>query len=63
MTSETEMPQPLVLPKPTPDDLARRAELVARILERRRQRVITPLTTADLVHLAREDSTWYGPSC
>jgi bifunctional DNA-binding transcriptional regulator/antitoxin component of YhaV-PrlF toxin-antitoxin module len=54
------VPQPLTIPEPTPAQLARRRALVDRILANRQQRVISPLTTADLVHLAREDDTWYG---
>ena len=61
MTNETKTSQTLVLPEPSLDALARRKALVATILENRKHRVIAPLTTADLVHLAREDGTWYGP--
>src|SRR5438067_265417 len=39
---------------PSPDEIARRKALVAEILEHRAKAVITPLTTADLVHQARE---------
>lgn len=59
VTSEHE---PLNIPEPTAEQLARRKALVAQILENRKRRVITPLTTADLVHLSREDETWYGPA-
>ena len=40
---------------PTSDVLARRREVVARTIEHRKDLVITPLTTADLVHRAREE--------
>ncbi len=40
---------------PTPEELARRQALVARIKQARTERVITPLTTADLVHQARQE--------
>lgn len=53
-------PQPLTIPEPTAEQLARRRALVDKILVNRQRRVISPLTTADLVHLAREDDTWYG---
>ena len=43
-----------VSPMPTPEELKRRQSLVASILEARKQAVITPLTTADLVHKVRE---------
>lgn len=61
--AEAWMPEyvPLVIPEPTAEELARRRELGARILENRKHRVITPLTTADLVHMSRDDETWYGP--
>lgn len=39
----------------TKDELARRKDLIARITAKREQRVITPLTTADLVRMVRED--------
>lgn len=38
----------------TPEELARRQDLVAQILEKRKQRVIAPLSSADLVHAARK---------
>lgn len=47
---------------PTPEELARRQALGAKILALRETRSIAPLTAADLVHLAREESTWYGDS-
>ncbi|MBI2761717.1 MAG: excisionase family DNA-binding protein [Chloroflexi bacterium] len=49
---------------PTPEELARRQELVARILENRKTRVITPLTTADLIHMSREAEQYPDdPTC
>ena len=39
----------------TEAELARRKALVARILAKRKERVIAPLTTADLVRKVRED--------
>lgn len=40
---------------PTPEEIARRQALVVRIKEARKERVITPATTADLVHMAGEE--------
>ena len=40
---------------PTPEELAGRQAVVARIEEARKERVITPLTTSDLIHQAREE--------
>ena len=40
---------------PTAEERARREALLARIIEHRKDFVITPLTTADLVHQAREE--------
>lgn len=60
MPHDTKTSEPLDFPEPSLEALARRKALVATILENRKHRVITPLTTADLVHLAREDDTWYG---
>lgn len=45
---------------PTPEELKRRQEVVARTLVNRESRVITPLTTADLVAQARDEDVWYG---
>ncbi len=59
MNHESEV-WPLVIPEPTSEQLARRQALGARVLANREHRVITPLTTADLVHMSREDDTWYG---
>ena len=39
--------------RPSEEELARRQALLARILENRQRRGITPLTTADLVRTAR----------
>jgi bifunctional DNA-binding transcriptional regulator/antitoxin component of YhaV-PrlF toxin-antitoxin module len=47
--------------KPDTEELARRRTVVARTLAHRQQvPSIAPLTAADLVHMAREDATWYG---
>ncbi|MGI8551964.1 MAG: hypothetical protein ACR2PL_14435 [Dehalococcoidia bacterium] len=54
------VPQPLLIPELTPDQLPRRQELGQQILENRKRRVISPLTTVDLVHLSRNDAFWYG---
>ena len=40
---------------PTDAELARRQAVVAATLEHRKDLVITPLTTADLVHQARQE--------
>lgn len=53
-------PEPLIIPEPTAEQLAQRQALGARVLANRKRRQISPLTTADLVHMAREDETWYG---
>lgn len=46
---------------PTPAELARRVAAVDRILATRATMPsIAPLTTADLVHLSRDDNFWYG---
>ena len=46
---------------PTPEELTRRQVVLARILEHRKACTIAPLTTADLVHYAREEeSQSYG---
>ena len=39
----------------TQEEIARRETLVARILSKRKERVIAPLTTADLVRRVREE--------
>lgn len=46
--------------RPTQEELARRKALVEEILVLREQARISPLTTADLVELARDERTWYG---
>ncbi len=46
---------------PTPAELARRKAAVERILAHRATMPsIAPLTTADLVHMSRDDGFWYG---
>jgi excisionase family DNA binding protein len=40
---------------PTPEELARRQAVLARVLEHRKDINIAPLTTADLIHRAREE--------
>jgi AbrB family looped-hinge helix DNA binding protein len=44
---------------PTPEELARRQALLVQVLKGRKERDIRPLTSADLVHLSREDATVY----
>jgi hypothetical protein len=57
---EPEQPQPVVIPEPTPEQLARRKATVERILAHRATLPpIAPLTTADLVHMSRDDNFWY----
>lgn len=47
---------------PTPEELARRKVLVARILAKRKERVIAPVTSAELVRRARkEEMGGYDP--
>ena len=46
---------------PSPEELARRQAVGAQILAQREKRRIAPMTTAELVHLAREESPWYDP--
>ncbi|HEY7060472.1 MAG TPA: helix-turn-helix domain-containing protein [Chloroflexota bacterium] len=46
----------LVIPAPTPEEIARRQALVAKILRNRERRSIAPLTSADLVHMARAEA-------
>ncbi len=47
--------------EPTPEELARRREAVERILASRAVTPsIGPLTSADLVHMSRDDNFWYG---
>ena len=57
-TMRMEDEQALFTP-PTPEELARRQALFAQVIERRKERDIRPLTSADLVHLSREDTTAY----
>ena len=45
---------------PNEAELARRRAIVEQILNRRQERVIAPLTAAELVRRARDDDTWYG---
>lgn len=45
----------LVVPPPSPGELARRQSLIAAILHERTARRIAPLTSADLVRQAREE--------
>lgn len=46
---------------PTPEEIARRQAVGARIKALREQiPSIAPLTTADLVHMSRDDNFWYG---
>jgi hypothetical protein len=49
-----QLKQQLIAPPPA-EELARRRVLVARITAARQERAIAPLTTADLVHQAREE--------
>lgn len=56
MTGEQEE---ALLAKPSPEEIAQRQALAAEVLERRKLRDIRPLTSADLVHMAREESSWY----
>ncbi len=52
----------LRIERPTPEGLARRQRLVATILAKREERVITPLTASDPVREAREEQEQkYGP--
>jgi len=52
--------QPRLVP-PTPEELARRKAAVDRILATRQiMPSIAPRTTADLVHMSRDDNFWYG---
>lgn len=61
---EATMPkEPYVRSTPPPDEeIARRRRLLQEILAAREQAAIAPLTTADLVRLAREEAAWYGPN-
>jgi bifunctional DNA-binding transcriptional regulator/antitoxin component of YhaV-PrlF toxin-antitoxin module len=46
--------------EPSPEETARRQALFAEVLERRNERDIRPLTSADLVHMAREEAGFGG---
>ena len=59
MTSEVEA---TLFAKPDPEEITRRQALFARVMARRHERAIRPLTSADLVHLARgEEETTDDP--
>jgi excisionase family DNA binding protein len=47
-------------PPPSPRESARRKAVAAKILAHRERLVITPLTTADLVRMARAEEVFYG---
>jgi hypothetical protein len=49
-----QLKQQLTAP-PSAEELARRKDVFARIVAHRREASIAPLTTADLVHQAREE--------
>lgn len=50
-----------LLQPPSPEEIARRKAVGARIAALREQMpTIAPLTTADLVHMSRDDAFWYG---
>jgi excisionase family DNA binding protein len=49
-----QLKQQLTTP-PSPEELARRQAVVTRTIEHRKDLVITPLTTADLIRRAREE--------
>jgi excisionase family DNA binding protein len=53
LTNIKDMKQALATP-PTADELAQHRALFERIKEHRKHLVISPLTTADLIHMARE---------
>ncbi|GEM_PF-3378766 len=50
----------LVFARPSPEELARRRKVVEEILALRERASIAPLTTAELVRMARDKDTWYG---
>lgn len=52
-----------LLTPPSEEELARRRAVFARIVEGRKRRVITPLTTSDLIHIARQEEydSYYDP--
>ncbi len=48
--------EPFIIPRPTPEVLARRKQAVARIMAlRERMPSLSPLTAADLVRMGREE--------
>jgi excisionase family DNA binding protein len=47
--------KPFVFKRPSAEEIARRQELGKRILENRKKRSIAPLTSVDLIHMAREE--------
>lgn len=49
-----EAEQRILVDPPSEEELERRRELIDQILENRKHRNISPLTTADLVHRGRE---------
>ena len=51
--------KPALFTPPSPAEVARRKALVAQILEKRKERSIAPLTSAELVRKAR---TWESPA-
>ncbi len=51
--------KPALFTPPSPAEVARRKALVAQILEKRKERSIAPLTSAELVRKAR---TWETPA-
>lgn len=54
-TRMTDKPQPITITSPSPAELARRKAVVDATLERRKDRNIAPLTSTDLVHMARAE--------
>lgn len=56
-----DQPRGPLFAEPTSEELVRRRAAVTRILAfRERMPSIAPLTAADLVHMARDRSAWYG---
>jgi excisionase family DNA binding protein len=53
--ASTKPEQPFIFKRPSAEEIARRQELGKRILENRKKRNIAPLTSVDLIHMARED--------
>jgi len=56
-THEEGSTEAMAVTPPSPEELARRQALVARILEKRKERSIAPFTAADLVSEARRWET------